>query len=256
MSKLAQRWIGVGVIALGLPVAAAAQQAFAHDPLNLRAGPSGEYPVVARLGPGQPLQVLGCTRGYGWCDVVLPDGLRGWVFARGLDYAYEDRRVPLATYGSVIGVPIVTFAIGSYWSNYYRDRPWYREPRWWGDYRPPPPVPGWRPPPPPAPNWRPRPWPGPGYDPHPGHRPRPPDYRPPAPPGYRPPHDGGMRPPHDGGVRPPRPRPPDVQPPQLPHPPRPGAGGGGRPPGGGPPGQGAPPVPRPPGNPPGPSIFG
>jgi len=197
-SKLVQRWIGIGAIALVLPVAAAAQEAFARGAVNLRAGPSGDYPLVARLGPGQPFEVLGCTSGYGWCDVVLPDGLRGWVYAASVDYAYDDRRVPLATYGAIIGVPIVGFAIGNYWSNNYRDRPWYGERRWWGGRPPPPPSAGWRPLPPPRPDWRPNPWRDPGYGGHPG-----PGFRPQPQPGYRP--QPGYNPPHDNGFRPPRP---------------------------------------------------
>jgi uncharacterized protein YraI len=205
MNKHARRWVAIGALALVLPVAASAQQAFARGPLNLRAGPAGDYPLVAQLAPGQSLQVLGCTSGYGWCDVVLPDGLRGWVYSAGLDYAYQEQRVPLATYGAVIGVPIVTFSIGNYWSNYYRDRPWYGQPRWWGGRPPPPPVPGWRPPPPPVPGWHPNPWPGPGAGPRPGYRPPPPGFVPPHPPGIRPPSQSGFRPPHDSGVRPPPP---------------------------------------------------
>ena len=179
--QLARRWIGIGigVFALVLPLAAAAQQAFTRGTVNLRAGPSGDYPLVARLAPGQPVDVIGCTAGYGWCDVVLPDGGSGWVWSRSLDYAYQERRVPLATYGAVIGVPIVTFVIGSYWANYYRDRPWYGDRRWWGS-RPPPPAMGWSPPPPARPAWQPRPWPGPGF-------------RPPSAPGYRPPADPGVK---------------------------------------------------------------
>ncbi|CAN5675265.1 hypothetical protein BH11PSE13_BH11PSE13_22060 [soil metagenome] len=155
----AQRWIGIGALALILPVAAAAQQAFTRGPVDLLAGPSGDYPTVARLGPGQPLDVIGCTNGYGWCDVVLPDELRGWVAAQSLDYAYEDQRVPLATYGASIGIPIVGFAIGNYWANNYRDRSWYGDRRYWGN-RQPPPVQGWRPERPPQPGWRPNPFPG------------------------------------------------------------------------------------------------
>ncbi|VTU13924.1 SH3 domain-containing protein [Variovorax sp. RA8] len=241
-SKLAQRWIGIGILALALPIAAAAQEAVARNTVNLRAGPSGDYPVVARLGPGQPFEVLGCISGYSWCDVVLPDGLRGWVYSGAIDYVYEDRRFPLATYGATIGVPIIGFTIGNYWADHYRDRPWYREPRWWHG-RPPPPVAGWRPVPPPRPNWQPRPWndrdsgyrprPGPGYQPHPdpGFRPQP-GWQPP--PGQRPPPEHGFRPPRpDRDVRPPQPgqdvRPPrgdpGVRPPQHAQPPgiQPGA---------------------------------
>ncbi|SCX74448.1 SH3 domain-containing protein [Variovorax sp. EL159] len=204
------RWIGIGALALVLPLAASAQQAFTRGAVNLRAGPSGDYPLVARLGPGQPLEVVGCVNGYSWCDVVLPDGGRGWVWARNLDYAYQEQRVPLATYGAVIGVPIVSFVIGSYWADYYRDRPWYGDRRWWGN-RPPPPIAGWRPPPPVRPGWQPRPWPpgpgfrppGPGFRPGPGPRPPvDPGFRPPRPPGFRPGPPPGMPHPHPGGGRP------------------------------------------------------
>jgi len=227
MNALARHWAAIGALALVLPLAAHAQQAFTRGAVNLRAGPSGDYPLVARLGPGQPLDVVGCTSGYGWCDVVLPDGGRGWVWARNLDYAYQTQRVPLATYGALIGVPIVGFAIGSYWADHYRDRSWYGDRRWWGN-RPPPPVAGWRPPPPVRPGWQPHPWqPGPGF------RPPGPGFRPPPGPGVHPPHGPGVRPPHDPGIRPPRPQPglSSGPGPGMPHP-HPG-GGGGRPHGGG-----------------------
>lgn len=221
MNSLAQRWAAIGALALALPLAAQAQQAFTRGAVNLRAGPSGDYPLVARLGPGQPLEVVGCTSGYGWCDVVLPDGGRGWIWARNLDYAYQEQRVPLVTYGALIGVPIIGFAIGSYWADYYRDRPWYGDRRWWGSRPPPPPVAGWRPPPPVRPGWQPHPWqPGPGF------RPPGPGFRPPPGPGVRPPHPPGVRPPVDPGVRPPRPQPGfrPGPPPGMPHP-HPGGGG-------------------------------
>ncbi|MDM0111610.1 SH3 domain-containing protein [Variovorax sp. J22R133] len=210
-------WLRAGVVtlALAVPILASAQQAITRGG-NLRAGPGGGYPVVAVLGAGQPLNVVGCTRGYGWCDVILPDGLRGWLYASNLDFPYQGTTVPLLSYGAIIGVPIIGFTIGNYWGNYYRDRPWYNEPRWWGG-RPPPPPPhaGWRPPPPPMPGWQPRPPPPNFRPPPPGgwHGNHPPGFAPN--PGFRPPRDPGMRPPGDGG------RPPG----QGGRPP--GAGGGG-----------------------------
>ncbi|MGR4868413.1 SH3 domain-containing protein [Variovorax sp. LARHSF232] len=180
--------------ALALPLAAFAQQAFTRAGVGLMAGPGNNYPEVAYLYQGQPVDVIGCTRGYGWCDVVLPDGLRGWIYAAILEYPYQGSPVPLPGYGAVIGVPIVTFSIGSYWGRYYRDRPWYPEPRWWGGRPPPPPVAGWRPPPPQVPAWRPRPG------------PPPPDFRPPRPPAWQVPVPSReVRPPRDPGVHPPRP---------------------------------------------------
>lgn len=157
MNKIAQRWLAVGALALTLPIVASAQQAFARSTVNLRAGPAGNYPLIATIGAGQPFEVLGCTSGYSWCDVVMPDGLRGWVYAQSVDYAYEQRRVPIATYGAAIGIPLVTFAIGSYWGNNYRDRSFYDDRRYWGN-RPPPPRDNWQRPPPPRAEWRPNPY--------------------------------------------------------------------------------------------------
>ena len=140
-----------------LPLAAAAQQAFTRGWLNLRAGLATDYPAGRAPRARPAAHVMGCTAGYGWCDVVLPDGLRGWAYAARLDIPYEERRVPLATYGAVIGVPIVDL----------RDR------QLLGQLLPRPTLvrraalvarpaataadAGWRPPPPPRPGWRPRP---------------------------------------------------------------------------------------------------
>jgi len=227
--------------ALAVPLAAAAQQAFTTELLNLRAGPGIEYPVVAVLSQGQSLDVMGCQNGYDWCDVVLPDGERGWVAASFLQFPYQGAPVPLTSYAPAIGVPIITFGLGAYWGSYYRDRPWYNEPRWWHGRPPPPPMPGWRPPPPPRPGWQPHPpphdWrpppprPG-GWDGRPGPRPdgHPPSWNPgPRPDGRPPGWNGGPRPdgrPQDwhGGPR------PDGRPPG----PNPGSRPEGRPPGGNP----------------------
>jgi uncharacterized protein YraI len=186
----------IAVACIAIPVSAFAQQAFTSKYVNLRAGPARDYPLVAQLGPGTSVSVAGCINGYTWCDVFLPDGNRGWVYAQNLNYPYQGRQVPLITYGSAIGLPIVAFAIGSYWGQYYRGRPWYRQQPQWAN-RPRPPV--GRPPP------RPRP---PGLFPQPGRPDRPGfvgGQRPPN--GARPQGGGarpttGGRPPGGGGGRP------------------------------------------------------
>jgi len=142
--------------AIALPLAATAQQAIVSAGAYLRAGPDPTYPMVAQLAPGTPATVMGCLGDYGWCDVVVPGGLRGWLFSGRLDYIYQGTSVPLISIGAAIGVPIIAFSLDAYWGNYYRDRPWYREPHWWNGRRPPP-VSGWRRPPPPTPDWQPRP---------------------------------------------------------------------------------------------------
>ena len=139
--------------ALAIPLAATAQQAIVSQGGNLRAGPDRTYPLVAQLPPGTPATVMGCVGGYGWCDVIVPGGVRGWLFSSRLDYMYQGAPVPMLSIGAVIGVPIITFSLDAYWGNYYRDRSWYGEPRWWGGRRPPSAV-GWRRPPPPTPTWR------------------------------------------------------------------------------------------------------
>lgn len=186
-----------------IPLTASAQQAHTTVWVNLRAGPGPDYPLVARLAPGTPLQVQGCIDGFTWCDVILPGSERGWMYGNYLAYPYQGADVPVINYGAAIGIPIVAFFIGSYWNDHYRGRPWYRErPRW--EHRPPP-----RPP----------------------YHPGPPNFRPPhdrpvpvpRPPGFRPP-DRPDRPGH--GVVPGRPpgglpggrpevRPPDRRPPYV-----------------------------------------
>lgn len=252
----------MGTVALSIAsgAASAQSQAYTNQPVYLYAGPAQDYPVVAQLPAGQPVAVYGCVSGYTWCDVAIAQA-RGWVYGGYLTYPYQGSNVPIMTYGTAIGLPLITFSIGSYWDHYYRGRPWYGERGRWANHpppphRPPPPPPGGnRPPPggnrPPSTSPASPPPPGPPGAGH-GHRPGPPqqgdrppqapppqqDGRPPqAPPqeGGRPPGQGGNPPgpppAHDGG-RPPGPPP---------------AQGGGRP--AGPPA--AAPVARPSGPPPG-----
>ncbi len=199
-----------------LPALAGAQEAHSTKSVNLRAGPARDYPLVASFGPGTPLLVEGCTDGYGWCDVIAPGDARGWVYAGNIAYPYQSGDVPVLGYGPQLGFPIVTFSIGTYWGQYYRNRPWFVNQGRWVNHRPPP-RPIFRPPIRPGP---------PIIRPPGGNRPpligRPPVSRPPGVGNGRPPGPGGGRPPGAGGGRPPgagggRP---------------PGAGGG-RPPGGG-----------------------
>jgi uncharacterized protein YraI len=201
------------------PPAEAQTQAFTTMTVNLYAGPSGDYPIVAQVPGGVSLLVMGCLSSFSWCDVSLP-GLRGWVWGEFLTSPWQGRPVPLVTYGAAIGLPIVTFSLGTYWGSFYRDRPWFRNQAYWMRRPPPRPIrPG-----------------GVGRPPHrpPGPGARPPNQRPGqnnvGPGGGRP---GGGGPGASGGNRPPGSGPGAGGG-------RPGGGGGGpggrggsRPPGGG-----------------------
>ena len=145
-SALASAGLVIG-LALVSANASAQTAAYTSEPVDLYAGPSGDYPVVAELAPGQPVTVMGCVSDYSWCDVTVP-GLRGWVYGGYLSYPYQGSYVPLTNYGAAIGLPIVTFSLGAYWGSFYRDRPWYGEQQRWEHVPPPergrPPVaPAW-----------------------------------------------------------------------------------------------------------------
>lgn len=177
------------ILSLAFAFAASAQTAYTTQDVNVHAGPSKDYPLVAWLRPGTQVAVAGCLSTWTWCDVIVGPN-RGWVYARYLAYPFQNQNVPIISGGAMLGLPVITFSIVPYWDSYYRGRPWYgNRPHW--QYRPPPSV---RPPAPPPP--RPKP-------PPPGIRP-PPQAKPP-PPGSKPP--SGPKPPSEG-TPPPSPKPP------------------------------------------------
>ena len=51
--------------AITVPMVASAQQlAYASKTVNMRAGPSRDYPVVANLGSGTAMTIYGCLQDY------------------------------------------------------------------------------------------------------------------------------------------------------------------------------------------------
>jgi uncharacterized protein YraI len=180
----------------GLPASSQADLAYAAKQVHLRAGPDTDYPVVVTLPAGVALDVQACLSDYRWCDVIAgPD--RGWVYAGNIAYPYQGSTVPVLNYGTVIGIGIVAFSLGSYWDNHYVGRPWYPQRPLWIRRTPPPRF---------APDGH-RPLPPPGY--------RPPGGQHPAPPGVRSPgqsHPPGVQAP--GAQQRPSPsnRPPRAQP--------------------------------------------
>ncbi len=98
--------------------------AYVTTGLNLRAGPGTGYPVITAMSAGDPVQVYGCTSGYGWCDISW-GGNRGWASGHYLQMDYQSRREPIYTRGATLGVPFVLFSLDSYWQQNYRTRPFY-----------------------------------------------------------------------------------------------------------------------------------
>ena len=121
----------LSVSLLAVPTLAVAQQlAYASKTISMRAGPSRDYPVVATLGSGTAMTIYGCLQGYRWCDVVV-GASRGWVYSGNIVYPYLGQNVPVMSYGSTLGLGIVTFSMGNYWDNYYTDYPWYPQRQNW-----------------------------------------------------------------------------------------------------------------------------
>ncbi len=204
-------------VALVLPVSAAAQNAFTTQAVNMRAGPDRSFPLVAWIPAGASVQVFGCVEGWRWCDTQWGRN-RGWVWSQALQTIFGSQPGVIFHGGPTLGIPLVTFSIGSYWGSFYRGRPWWDNRNYWMSRPPPPRPPAWRPPPP-------------GWHHPPGVRPppqRPPSSRPPprpTPPVANPP-PRPIQPPATGPG--PGPRPPGNQvtrPPRPAEPGRPGAGG-------------------------------
>src|SRR5262245_37046360 len=119
-----------------LSAVATAQNAVTTDPADVYAGPDDSYPVVAQLDVDTPVEVMGCLDDWSWCDVTFADN-RGWVYAPDIIYDYQGGYVPLYTYASSLGIPVVEFTIGSYWGRYYHNRPWYSHREEWLHREPP-----------------------------------------------------------------------------------------------------------------------
>jgi len=130
--------------ALGLPPCPAQAQeqlAYTAKSAHLRAGPARDYPVVAILASGFPLEVQGCLSNYSWCDVIAGQS-RGWLYSGNITYYYQNQYVPMLSYGAVIGIGVLSFLIDDYWGRYYIDRPWYPNRQRWVHRPPPRIVPG------------------------------------------------------------------------------------------------------------------
>ena len=79
------RRVAVAVLAaaLSFPTFANAQElaALATADLNLRAGPSPQFPIVAVIPTDAQVTLFGCVADLTWCDVEMANGDRGWAFA-------------------------------------------------------------------------------------------------------------------------------------------------------------------------------
>ncbi|NDW02986.1 SH3 domain-containing protein [Jiella pacifica] len=111
-------------VALPAGSAHASEKAIATTNVNLRAGPSTDYPVVDVLVAGEGLRVFGCLQTRSWCDVRFR-GQRGWISANyialtGGNYSGRHDFDPYSA-------PVITFSVDNYWGDHYRSRNFYRD---------------------------------------------------------------------------------------------------------------------------------
>lgn len=113
--------------AVALPgSASAAASAIATADVNLRAGPSTQYPAVDVVRDGNNVTVFGCLDTRSWCDISY-GGQRGWVSSNYLAYLDQGRRYTGPDVVGRTGVPIISFSFGNYWDDHYRGRSFYRD---------------------------------------------------------------------------------------------------------------------------------
>ena len=126
-----KRFLGTAIaLALAAPMFAYAAEGYLVADISLQSGPDSEYPPITDLAAGTPVDVQGCIEGYSWCDVIVGED-RGWVPGTYLEEEYDNQPVFLVDYGPRIGIPLVTFSIGSYWDAHYHNRPFYSQRTVW-----------------------------------------------------------------------------------------------------------------------------
>jgi hypothetical protein len=68
----------------------------AANRINVRSGPSTDYPVVSQLGPGQEAAVTGRAADGSWWQVKLADETVGWVFGELVTFSGDSEAIAVA----------------------------------------------------------------------------------------------------------------------------------------------------------------
>ncbi len=105
--------------------AVAANTATVTTDLNLRAGPSTQYPVVTVVPRSAPVTIYGCNANVSWCD-ISSGSYRGWASASYIRVSSGGTAVVVTpVVVSTVGLPTVTYS-RVYWDTHYAAYPWYR----------------------------------------------------------------------------------------------------------------------------------
>lgn len=112
------------MVLLMTPQAARADSGVITSRTGLHAGPGSAYPQLLTLRANTGVNLLSCTRNWGWCEVTA-GGLHGWVVSGHMGLLYHGRVRGVGNYGPRLGVPLVVFNEPDYWGKYYYDRDFY-----------------------------------------------------------------------------------------------------------------------------------
>lgn len=124
----------IALTAIAAPAVAEAATAYATANVNMRSGPSTDYPPILVVPYSSPVEIYGCLSSANWCDVSY-GSYRGWISGSYLQTTYSQQRVYVGPqYYRPLGIPVVTFSVGSYWDRHYRSRDFYRDRDRWRDY--------------------------------------------------------------------------------------------------------------------------
>ncbi|MEM8625498.1 MAG: SH3 domain-containing protein [Pseudomonadota bacterium] len=122
--------LALGITAILYQPAIATVTSFTTANVNLRAGPSTNYPVVHVIPASATITAYGCVADYAWCDISYRE-FRGWISAPYLKTVYNGAPVVITpAVATAIGVSVVTFN-RAYWERYYVGYPWYGS---WASY--------------------------------------------------------------------------------------------------------------------------
>jgi len=99
----------------------------------MRAGPDTAYPSVRSYDRGLRAEIYGCLSDRSWCDVGYGQD-RGWVSGYDLAVNYQGRQRTIVTLSAAFGLGALTFSMGDYWDNHYRQRPFYNDRYRWERY--------------------------------------------------------------------------------------------------------------------------
>jgi len=114
------------LLSIGFAAPAHAETAMVMENIYLRAGPNKTYPVVASISKYERVELRGCERDLGWCEIRTIENDYGWVKSSYLNLRRNGRNVTIIESKEDGGVIVTIFEYPEYWNKHYRGKSFYR----------------------------------------------------------------------------------------------------------------------------------